>query len=213
MVDHVVLVHGLWMRGPCLAWLARGLRKRGYRTTPFSYVSTREPPAHICERLQTAIDALPVSTTHLLVHSMGGLIAAQMLRAQGCARIERVVALGTPFAGSSVAHWFDGWRLGRWMLGAARPTLLDSVPTWPGTSPLGVIAGDRPVGLGRICPHLAKPNDGTVAVAETEIAGAADRIVLRVSHTEMLLSASIVAHAARFFETGRFTPNGPGSGG
>ena len=56
----------------------------------------------------------------------------------------------------------------RWMLGrSAGHGLLGDGPAWQGHLPLGVIAGNRPVGIGRLIGSLAGENDGTVTVAET----------------------------------------------
>ena len=48
------------------------------------------------------------------------------------------------------------------------------------------------------------PNDGTICVEETELPGAADRIVLPVSHTGILFSAEAARQTASFLATGRF---------
>jgi hypothetical protein len=76
---------------------------------------------------------------------------------------------------------------------------------WNRARELGVIAGDLGFGLGRLVGSLQGPNDGTVLLEETEIQGAADRVVLRVSHTGMLFSAEVAAQTAAFLRTGRFS--------
>ncbi len=48
------------------------------------------------------------------------------------------------------------------------------------------------------------PSDGTILVEETQIDGAADRVVLRVSHTGMLFSAAVAQGGGAFLRTGRF---------
>ncbi|MCX7961889.1 MAG: hypothetical protein N2653_09995, partial [Burkholderiales bacterium] len=60
------------------------------------------------------------------------------------------------------------------------------------------------LGLGRIVAGLPGPSDGVVRVEETEVEGAADRIVLAVSHSTMLVSARVAREAAAFLATGRF---------
>jgi hypothetical protein len=69
-----------------------------------------------------------------------------------------------------------------------------------------VIAGDLGFGLGRLVGTLGGASDGTVLVEETQIAGVADRVVLRVSHTGMLFSATVAQQAGAFLRTGRFSP-------
>ena len=61
-----------------------------------------------------------------------------------------------------------------------------------------------PFGVGRLLGPFPEPNDGTVAVDETRIAGLADHIVLPVSHVALLWSTSVAAQVAHFLEQGRF---------
>jgi hypothetical protein len=87
--------------------------------------------------------------------------------------------------------------------------LLGGGPHWPGGRELGVIAGSLAVGVGWFTPGLAKPNDGTVAVAETEVAEARDAITLRVSHSGLVFSAAVARQVIQFLATGRFNHGGP----
>ena len=54
--------------------------------------------------------------------------------------------------------------------------LLGLLPAWRNKHVLGVIAGDSRLGMGLIIPNIPKPNDGTVAVEETRLAGMRDHI-------------------------------------
>ena len=69
-----------------------------------------------------------------------------------------------------------------------------------------MIAGDLAFGAGQLFGKLGAPSDGTVTVEETQIEGAADRVVLHVSHTGMLLSSRVARQAGAFLRTGRFEP-------
>jgi len=82
---------------------------------------------------------------------------------------------------------------------------------WDGLRDLGVIAGDLGLGLGRLVGTLEGASDGTVLVEETQLEGAVDRIILRVSHTGMLFSAEVAHEAAVFLSTGRFSRRDPAS--
>ena len=74
------------------------------------------------------------------------------------------------------------------------------------THDLGVIAGCRGMGLGRvIAPRLPKPHDGVVSVAETHVPGMRDHIVLDVSHTAMLASRAVVRQICTFLQQGTFS--------
>jgi hypothetical protein len=79
-----------------------------------------------------------------------------------------------------------------------------AVPPWSGARDLGVIAGRLAFGFGLLLGSLPRPNDGTVAVDETKLEGTKDHIVLKVSHTAMLLSRGVAVQAAHFLRHGRF---------
>ena len=67
------------------------------------------------------------------------------------------------------------------------------------------MAGNLPLGLGRLLGGLSGPNDGTGAVDETRLDGAADHIALPVSHTSMLFSKRVAEQTTGFLRSGRFT--------
>jgi len=75
---------------------------------------------------------------------------------------------------------------------------------WNQARPLGIIAGDLGIGLGRLAGTLGGPSDGTILVEETRLDGAADRVVLRASHTGLLFSGAVARAAGAFLRTGRF---------
>jgi hypothetical protein len=90
--------------------------------------------------------------------------------------------------GASVAEW----------LRSARPGNLARYE-------IGVIAGDRGMGLGMLVARdLPQPHDGTISVCETMVPGAREHIVLRVSHSEMVISVQVVRQIAEFLRRGRF---------
>jgi len=69
---------------------------------------------------------------------------------------------------------------------------------------LGVIAGDVSFGLGRLFVSLQAPNDGVVMLDETRVPGAADSIVLHISHSAMLVAPAVAQAACAFLKNGRF---------
>ena len=48
------------------------------------------------------------------------------------------------------------------------------------------------------------PNDGVVAIEETRHPQLADHLVMRVAHSEMLVSSAVARQVAAFLESGRF---------
>ena len=111
---------------------------------------------------------------------------------------------GTPVTGSYAARRLAGLPGGRAALGR-------SLPEWPGEAAsdprleIGVIAGNLPVGIGRIvAPDLPAPSDGAVSVAETRLAAMRDHIVLNVSHSGMLVSRAVAHQVCEFLRAGAF---------
>ena len=118
-----------------------------------------------------------------------------------------MVLLGTPAGGSAVARRLRGSAWTRWLVGrSVERGLLGEVPPWTGRAELGVISGDRSLGVGRLVTHLPGPNDGTVAVAETRLPGAVAHLVLHSSHMGLVFSSTVAAAVCRFLEAGRFDP-------
>ena len=57
---------------------------------------------------------------------------------------------------------------------------------WRCARELGVIAGTRPLGLGRFFARFDEDCDGTIAVSETKLPGHTAHVTLPVSHMGML---------------------------
>ena len=122
----------------------------------------------------------------------------------------RVVFLGSPLCGSQAARGLERFGVRPRMIGrlARRNCSAIELRRWTADRPLGVIAGTRPSGLGRLFAGFSEPNDGTVAVRETRIEGAADQLVLPVSHLGMMLSSRVADECGRFLRDGRFSLGG-----
>ena len=53
-------------------------------------------------------------------------------------------------------------------------------------------------------PGLPKPNDGVIALPETDLGDGYPRAVLPVNHSAMLISRTVADYACRYLKTGRF---------
>ena len=143
---------------------------------------------------------------HVLAHSLGGIVTLETFAAERELPPGRVVLLGSPVQGSRSAQAIAAWSMGPQILGAlavaelARPR----ARSWSGNREVGVIAGSRSAGLGRLFASLPQPNDGTVAVDETRLPGATAHVVLDVSHTGMLFSSRVASAAVQFLVSGSF---------
>lgn len=201
----IVFVHGLWMHGRVFALHRHRLRHMGRVSHAWSYPSLRGALDEAADGLAARLDALAPRPLHLIGHSLGGLVVLTMLARHCPAAVQRVVLLGSPICGSGSARVILGLPLLRHALGRALPQwLARPMPNVDPAYPIGVIAGDRPIGLGRLVPGMEKPNDGMVSVAETRWVGARDHIVLPVTHMQMLWSAACLRQALHFLDHGCF---------
>jgi pimeloyl-ACP methyl ester carboxylesterase len=203
----VVFVHGLWLTGVESTLLRRRLAAElGCATHAFHYPSVTASMSDILARLGEFIAQLHADTLHFVGHSLGGIVVLRYLESQLDIPPGRAVLLGSPLAGSRAAQGLARWPIGATMLGRniEAEVLNPQLRHWDGRRDVGVIAGDLSLGLGRLVGDLSGPNDGTVSVAETELPGATDHIVLPISHSGMLLSADVAHQAAHFLSHGRF---------
>ena len=203
----VILVHGLWMRGIALFALRRRLaRSTGLSLHTFSYPSISHGLDANSMALSRYVSSLPSQSIHLVGHSLGGLIILNLLEQNPDPRIGRAILLGSPCAGSYCAAKLlrtSGLSMlvGRSIADSQRKAHWQT----PVTVEIGVIAGNRSLGLGRIVPGLPRPNDGVVTVEETRLAQSRDHITLPIGHSEMLISAPCAAQVAHFLMSGHFS--------
>lgn len=199
----VVLAHGLWVPAMVMSPLAARLARSGLRCHNFGYRGRSAPIEAHAARL--ARFARAVGPAHFVGHSLGGLIVLEALGSESSVEAGRVVLLGTPVQGCLSGRRLARHALGRWVLGQSAALWREGCERrWKRPEPLGVVAGTLPVGLGRAMGRLPGPSDGVVCVEETALEGMAERIILRVSHSAMLVSARVAAQVAAFLRNGRF---------
>jgi pimeloyl-ACP methyl ester carboxylesterase len=199
-------VHGLWMNGLETFLLRNRLAEAGFDPTIFRYPSTQADIVEAAAALASRLHEFGDETVHLVGHSLGGLVIHEAIDSQGGLPMGRVVLMGSPVQGSRAARAVAAWSLGPHLLGrlAAAELTRGAARAWSSPRELGVIAGSRSAGIGRWFAELPVPNDGTVSVDETRLAGAKEHLVLDVSHTGMLMSHPVADAVARFLATGAF---------
>jgi pimeloyl-ACP methyl ester carboxylesterase len=200
-LGRVVLLHGLWMPGAVMHWLALRLEHAGFATETFSYHSVAEGPQRAAREL---VDYIGDREAGIVAHSLGGLVALQALCDAPALPVRRVVCLGSPLTGSGAVSGMLRWPPAATMFGRAAELLQHGFPCWAGHADVGVIAGCVPHGLGALFGHFDGPHDGTVAVAETQLPGIADHVVVEAGHSGLLLSEEAAAQTIAFLRDGHF---------
>lgn len=204
MSEHVILLHGLWMRSFTMTMLRRRLERAGYTVHLFDYASVMHDPGLSVAELLKRAHALRGEAIHFVGHSLGGLMALRALQQARDLPVGRVVCLGSPLCGSGVARSVASLPGGSLLVGKSADILRDGLGRWDGAHAVGAIAGRLPIGLGFVVGSLASPHDGTVSVAETRLPGLADHCVVPATHLGLVFSDEAANQTVAFLRTERF---------
>lgn len=211
MTTVIVYAHGLWQTGGEAVLLRRRLAQDlSAEAVAFSYPSVAVNATTNARALANYLSAIRADTLHLVGHSLGGLVILKAFEESpempALLPPGRIVLLGSPLRGSRTARNLARLPFGKKIMGLSvnEELITARERQWKGSRELGVIAGNLGFGLGRLVGKLGGPSDGTVLIEETQLEGAAERVVLRVSHTGMLFSAAVARAAGAFLRTGRF---------
>jgi pimeloyl-ACP methyl ester carboxylesterase len=207
-VGHLVYVHGLWMPGEESLILRRRLGHDFALTLhAFRFSAASSSMSDITARLEDFVRELAVPEVHFLGHSLGGLVIYRFLERFPQQPPGRVVFLGTPCVASRAAERASRFAAVAHLMGqsVAEELLKPRERRWTHERPLGIVAGKQPIGFGQLLADFDEENDGTIAVSETRMPGAADHIVLPVSHLGMLVSARVAEETGLFLTQGHFS--------
>ena len=210
-VKKIVLLHGVWSHGTALLLLRRHLQKEyGFDVRIFNYRSLQRTLDENADALAGFVNDNDLSDSHLVGHSLGGVILLRMLANESAEIAGRVVCLGSPLRGSRPADVLDSTDWGDVLLGrsVASGVVKNTASEWAHgvceKYDVGVIAGNAPYGVGQFFANFDGPNDGTVAVAETHLDGQKDHIVLQTSHKGLVFTRAPADQAAAFLKRGEF---------
>jgi len=196
----VVLQHGLWRSAASLGRLERALVDHGYRVLNPSYPSTdaliEDHAVRLAAAVRAEVEREPARRIAFVGHSMGGLVIRCYLGQAGIEPADTVVFIGTPQRGAGLAARRDGLFFRLLMGDQAALQLRPGDPIYDSLGPVParkvvVIRG----GLGDdegFHAEIPGDDDGTVAVAETELAEAVAVHTLPIGHTRLSLSESVI---------------------
>ena len=181
------------------------LAKAGFAPSVFRYPSMNSSLKDVTAALAAHLRTFD-GTVHTVGHSLGGVVVLETLEREAGLPPGRTVLLGSPVQGSRAARSIAAWSVGPQLLGSLAVAELtrERDRSWRVPREIGLIAGCRSAGLGRVFSDFSQPNDGTICVDETRLPGATDQLILDVSHTGMLLSGAVAASTAGFLRLGRF---------
>ncbi|HEY2590109.1 MAG TPA: alpha/beta fold hydrolase [Steroidobacteraceae bacterium] len=209
--EAVVYVHGLWSSRVDSVLLRRRLEAAlGCEVWMFSYPSISSSMSEVIGRLHRFVGEQcerPPQRLHFVGHSLGGLVIYRFLERHTDHPHGRIVFIGTPAVACRAAGGLAGLPLlGPFAGKCVREELLvERERRWSNPRELGIIAGTRRLGFGRLVARLEGDNDGTITVSETQLPGASDFITIPASHMGLLVSARTAQETAVFLRAGHFS--------
>ncbi len=184
----VVLLHGLWRGWRAMEPLARTLRGEGFSTLNIPYPSTRLPVSTLAEKVfRTIREHAAGRETHWVTHSLGGIVAREILARHPETAPQRLVMLAPPNGGSEIVDWTRRHPALHFLLGPAGRSLGTnglprSLPPPPGPVETAVIMGSRcsiPIFRRLLDPE----NDGIVSASRGRLPGECRFEVVDADHT------------------------------
>jgi hypothetical protein len=192
--EAIVLVHGLWMKGPELLFIRYKLMRQGYTVLQFHYPSIFKSPEQNATSLYQFVTKIDAPVIHFVAHSLGGIVLSHFFANYKIKQPGKVVLLGSPLNGSAAAAHLYKNKLMKILLGkSVIKGLLGDAPKESIKREVCIIAGTKGPGAGQLFATRAmkKINDGTVNLDETLLETAAEFHQVPRSHFLLLVSNKV----------------------
>ena len=199
--EAIILIHGLWMKGPELFYIRYKLWRQGYKVYQFHYSSLFKTVEENATKLYQFISTIDESVIHFVAHSFGGIVVNHLFQHHEIKKTGKVVMIATPLNGSAIAVYLSQRKYLKYLLGKSIiKGLLGDAPNWSYKREICVIAGTKGIGIGYFLANsaLQVPNDGTVNLHETQLARANESHEVPRSHFLLLVSNEVVKIIVKF---------------
>lgn len=200
----LILLHGLGAGAWSMCCLAARFRRIGYNVEVLSYRSRGQSLSQMTDEIQTKLPESFKGRFNIVAHSLGGLVAYELAKRLGSRSVEKVVMLGTPFLGTSLAGSIANSRMCRFIYGPIWHDLVPEVRRQQDVRiegiEMGMIAGVVPGS--QFFP--GGPTDGLVPLTSTKGSCFSQCIEIAGSHAALLISRSAALKVAAFLRFGRF---------
>lgn len=197
----IILVHGIWMKGPELLYLRYKLWRQGYKVYQFHYSSIFKSPEENSQQLYSFVAKINAPAIHFVAHSLGGIVLCHMFHHHEISHNGSVIMIASPVNGSAVAKYISNKKYLRFLLGKSGiKGLLGNVPAWDYKGRTCIIAGTDGFGIGKLLAKkvMRKPNDGTVNLNETKLKFVEQQYEFPRSHFLLLFSTDVVNAIIKF---------------
>ncbi len=210
----VVLLHGLMRSRDSMQTMAKAFEQTGHwQAITFGYASTQDSIEHHAEALREFVDNLPGKPRVAFVgHSLGNIVLRRTIAlwnnqdpAQVLGRMHRVVMLGPPNQGSSLARQLSGLGVFETITGTSGQELgvvwqeLQSKLATP-ACPFCIVAGELPDSPILKNPLLEGKGDLIVSVEETRLPGAAQTVIVPVVHSTLMTDPDVIRASMEFID-------------
>jgi pimeloyl-ACP methyl ester carboxylesterase len=208
VAPHIILVHGLGRTTFDMGLLARRLQAR-FPTSQihrFDYQTTHLTLAQATERLGAFVNDITVSEPVSFVgHSLGGIVVRSLdLAALTRAPLHRLVTLGSPHNGATIARFLSRYSLARSIFGPILTELGSlTLSHIPRQLEIGCVIGATGTRIG-FFPVFGTDNDGLVLTTEASFPGCRDAVSVLSFHGTMPFSRRLAGLAGNFLAHGSF---------